>query len=88
MTNYPVGATQQKVLSALGLVATDFSEAEKLFSDLGIEVSGRRVGRTTEPVIRMKNTEIGGWNVGGDGSTGQLKFRNLNLSAIAQWIAK
>lgn len=88
MANYPVGATQQKVLSALGLAATDFSEAEKLFNDLGIEVSSKRAGRTTEPVVKMKNTEIGGWNVGGDGSTSQLKFRNLDLSAIAQWIAK
>ena len=88
MASYPVGATQQKVLSALGLTASDFSEAEKIFSDFGIEVSSKRVGRATEPVIKMKSTTIGGWNVGGDGSAAQRKFKDLNVSAIAQWIAK
>lgn len=65
MANYPVGATQQKVLNALGMTATDFQEAEKVFESIGIEVSSKRVGRTTEPVVRVKSQFVGGWNAGG-----------------------
>ncbi len=85
MSSTPVGKAQQQVLEALGLTASDFSEANQKFNELGIVVSSKRVGRNSEPVITVKETDFGGWNPGGDGesySTG----RTADLSAVKQWI--
>lgn len=88
MANYPVSATQQKVLNALGMTAMDFQDAEKVFDAIGIEVSSKRVGRSTEPVIRMKSRFGGGWNAGGDGSAWSNTHKQADLDTISQWIVK
>jgi len=86
--NTPVGSAQSKVLQALELTATDFADANATFEKIGIEVGCQRVGRISEPVVRMLDSQGGGWNVGGDGSSYSKKFASVDLSKIAQWIAK
>lgn len=86
--DYPVGSAQEKVLNALGLTATGFSDAERIFNEIGIEVTSKRVGRTTEPVVTEKSTSRGGWNSGGDGESYEVTYKNADLSKIAQWIKK
>lgn len=39
--DYPVGSAQEKVLNALGLTANSFSDAERIFDEIGIEVSSK-----------------------------------------------
>lgn len=85
--DYPVGSAQEKVLNALGLTATGFSDAERIFEKLGLEVTSRRVGRSSEPVITFKDTTRGGWNRGGDGESYEVSYKAFDKSAIAQWIA-
>jgi len=88
MASYPVGSAQQKVLDALNLTASDFTAAEQVFESLGIEVTSQRVGRSSEPVVTMKQTDFGGWNHGGDGESWTKSFKQADLTPIARWIKK
>lgn len=83
---YPTSATQDKVLAALGMTATDFTDAERIFSEIGIVVTSKRVGRSTEPVISRKDAFGGGWNVGGDGESYAITYKDADLSKLAQWM--
>lgn len=85
--DYPVGSAQEKVLNALGLTATGFSDAERIFNEIGIMVNSKRVGRSSEPVVSLKETARGGWNRGGDGESYTVSYKNIDLSAIAQWMS-
>ena len=86
--DYPVGSAQEKVLNALGLTATGFSDAERIFSEIGIEVTSKRVGRSSEPVVSELDGYGGGWNVGGDGESYKISYKNTDLTPLAQWIKK
>lgn len=81
---YPVGKTQRMVLNALGLTATDFSDAERIFDDLGLVVASKRQGRSVVPVIRRKATRIS-WNSDGEGEAYQQPV-TADLSKISQWM--
>lgn len=83
--DYPVGSAQEKVLNALGLTATGFSDAERIFNEIGIEVTSKRVGRSSEPVITEKSSTRGGWN-SGDGESYEVNYKDADLSKIAQWM--
>jgi len=86
--NTPIGVAQKKVLDALNLTATDWTDAQRIFEASGIEVTSKRVGRSSEPVVRMMETTISGWNAGGDGESYEREFAKIDLTAIAQWITK
>lgn len=86
--DYPVGKAQQMVLDALGLAADGFSEADQLFAEHGLVVSSKREGRASVPVVRLMETAGGGWNVGGDGESYSISYKNIDLSKIAQWMVK
>lgn len=88
MAAYPVGSAQRQVLNALNLTAADFTAAEQVFESIGIEVTSRRVGRSSEPVVTMKQTEFGGFNREGDGESWSKSFTKIDLTPIAQWIVK
>lgn len=68
MRTTPVGVAQGKVLNAIGKAAADWQEAEQIFSDLGITVSAKRVGRSSEPVVEFYGIR-GGFNIHGEGET-------------------
>lgn len=87
MANYPVGKAQQIVLDALGMTAADHSEASQKFEELGIVVSSRREGRTSVPVVIVKDRFGGGFNAGGDGEEWR-NYKDVDLSNISQWIQK
>ena len=84
--SYPTSKTQEKVLTALGLTANDFTDAERIFSEIGISVSSKRVGRSTEPVISRLAAYGGGWNAGGDGESYEISYKQIDLSLISQWM--
>lgn len=86
MKAYPVGATQEKVLNALNMTATDFTDAERIFAEIGIEVTSKRIGRATEPVISRKSTYGGGWSEGGDGEEYQISYKDIDLTPLTQWM--
>ena len=86
MAQYPVGAAQEKVLKAIGMTATDFSDAERIFDSIGIEVTSKRVGRSSEPVVSRKSTYGGGWSEGGDGEEYRISYKDIDLTPLAQWM--
>lgn len=66
----PVGKAQQIVLNALGITGIQtWSGAEATFEDLGIIVRAQRVGRSSEPRVRRRNTAGAAANLGGDYDT-------------------
>jgi len=85
MASYPVGKAQQMVLDALGLTAKDFSEASKIFEDLGISVGSKRQGRSSVPVVTVEDRFSGGFSAAGDGFE-YRKHQDHDFSAIEQWI--
>lgn len=87
-SNYPTSVAQNKVLAALGLEASDYAEADRIFADHGLVVSSRRVGRSSEPVITRLDTTAGGWNAGGDGESYSISYRGIDLTPVAQWMQK
>lgn len=86
MANYPTSATQEKVLNAIGMTATDFTEAERIFAEIGIIVTSKRIGRSSEPVITRKDAYDGGWNAGGDGAEYKISYKDIDLTPLAQWM--
>jgi hypothetical protein len=81
---------QVAVLEALGLrTQTTGSWAEEQFQNLGLSVRPVRVGRRSEPRIRLLDHRTGAaWNAGGDADDID---RNYGLTAeqyeaIKQWI--
>lgn len=85
MRAYPVGKTQQLVLDALNLTAANFTEAKKIFEDLGLVVASKREGRKTIPVITVLDRQGGAFNAGGDGEEFTL-YQDIDTTAIEQWI--
>lgn len=86
MKAYPITKTQQMVLEALNLTANGYNEAAKMLEARGIELSGRRVGRSTVPVVRRMTTYGGGWNPGGDGAEFEIEYEPVDWSKLAQWM--
>lgn len=85
---FPVGKAQQQVLDALGLTANTHGEAVELFKSYGFEVSSKRVGRASEPVIKMLNDVRGGFSADGDGYADEVSYKQIDLSRVAKWIEK
>jgi len=85
MKAYPLSKTQEKVLEALGLTAADFSEAEQIFSELGLVVTSKREGRYTVPVIRVLDRHGGGFNAAGEGVAFD-QYPDADFGAIEQWL--
>ena len=83
--NYPVGKVQQMVLDALNITAKDFSEAERIFKDLGIAVGSKRQGRSSVPVVTVEDRFGGGFNAAREGVV-YRKHQDHDFSAIEQWI--
>lgn len=82
---YPTSNTQITILNALGLHAKNFSEAEQIFSNLGLVVTSKRQGRSTVPVVQVLDRKDGGFNVHGEGVEFD-KYPNVDFSALEQWI--
>lgn len=82
----PVGVAQEKVLKALGMTATDWSDAKRIFAEIGIEVTSKRVGRSSEPVVAKLDAYGGGWNPDGDGECYKISYKNVDLTPLAQWM--
>lgn len=86
MANYPVGSAQKKVLDTLNMTATDFEDAERIFKSIGIQVTSKRVGRSSEPVVARLNAFGGGWNAGGDADEYRISYKDIDLTPLAQWM--
>lgn len=84
--DYPTGAAQDVILKALNLKATGFRDAERIFSEIGISVASKRVGRSSMPVVTRLERYGGGWNTGGDADGYEISHKNVDLSAIAQYM--
>lgn len=83
--NYPVGKAQQMVLDALNITARDFSEAKQIFENLGIVVASKREGRSSVPVITIKDRFDGGFNAAREGVE-YRKYDDVDLSDVEQWV--
>ena len=77
--------TQDMVLKALGLSASSYGQAEKMFEEHGIIVASKRVGRSVQPEIRMRETSGGGF-IAGEGSSYDINYKPLDTEKIKQWI--
>lgn len=86
--HFPVGAAQRMVLNALGLTADNFDHANAIFDHYGLVVSGKREGRTSVPVIRMRETVGGAFNAYGEGEAWDIPAAPIDLSAVEQWIVR
>jgi hypothetical protein len=82
---YPTSKTQTTVLSALNLSAANFTEAERIFEELGLVVTSKRQGRATVPVIRVLDRQGGAFNAHGEGVVFD-QYPAADFSAIEQWI--
>lgn len=85
MRAHPISKTQATVLSALGLSAANFTEAEQIFGDLGLVVTSARQGRSSVPVIQVLDRQSGGFNAHGEGVNFD-KYPDVEVSALEQWI--
>ncbi len=83
---FPTSVAQDKVLAALNMTATDFTDAERIFAEIGIVVTSKRVGRSSEPVVSRKASDGGGWNVDGDGESYKISYKDTDLTPLAQWM--
>ncbi len=83
---FPTSVAQDKVLAALNMTATDFTDAERIFAEIGIVVTSKRVGRSSEPVVSRKDGYGGGWNVDGDGESYKISYKDTDLTPLAQWM--
>lgn len=86
MSEFPVGKAQKQVLDALGLTANTHAEAVKIFEEIGIAVSSKRVGRTSKPAIKMLDTTRGGFSADGDGYADEITHKEIDFAPVAQWI--
>lgn len=86
--HFPVGATQAKVLKALGLTADNFDHANAIFDHYGITVSSKREGRETVPVIRFRETTDGAFNAYGEGETWDIPAEPIDLTPVVQWMSE
>jgi len=85
MRDYPVGKAQQMVLSALGIAATGFGDAQRKFEDLGLSVTSKREGRQSVPVVEVLDRDAGAFNAAGEGVTWQ-QYPDADFTNIQQWI--
>ena len=86
----PVGKAQQQVLTALGAPDTiqTWTEAKAFFDGLGLTVTAKRQGKTSVPVVIIKDRMGGGFTRSGDGDT-WTQYPNLTpeqSNAIAPWV--
>lgn len=84
--DYPTGVAQDVILKALGLRASGFKDAVRIFAKIGITVSSKRVGRSSVPVVTRLDPYGGGWNAGGDCDGSYNNYESADLSKISQWI--
>ena len=84
MRDYPVSKTQQMVLDALHMTARGFGDAERKFAELGLVVASKREGRSTVPVVKIKDRMAGGWEDGSGVSYEQ--YQDIDTAALEQWI--
>ncbi|MFH1186085.1 MAG: hypothetical protein V1755_13765 [Chloroflexota bacterium] len=84
----PVGVAQRKVLDALNLTAEDFFAANQVFENVGIVVTSKRVGRSSEPVVRLLETHFAVFNQDGEGEEWNKCFQPIDLTPVAQWIVE
>lgn len=83
---YPVGKAQQIILDALNIKnAQNHNHAQDIFDAIGIEVSSKRQGRKSVPVVSITSVG-GGFNAYGEGEAAYTPSRDIDLSAIAQYI--
>jgi hypothetical protein len=88
---FPVSKYQVAVLEALGLrTQTTGAWAEEQFQKLGLSVRPVRVGRRSEPRIRLMDRRTGAaWNGDGDADDIDCNYEQLTAEqyeAIKQWI--
>jgi hypothetical protein len=79
---YPIGKAQATVLSALGLTAVDFADAERIFAEIGIQVASKR----GVPVVTKLSDWIGYFGADGE-ETRSVKYAPAKLDALKQWMA-
>jgi cyanophycinase-like exopeptidase len=84
--DYPVGKAQQVILDALGIKAESHQEAERIFEEIGIVVVPVRQGRKSVPQVHRLETSGGGWNVGGDGESYEVSYKDADLSKVVEWM--
>ena len=85
MRDYPTSKAQDQVLSALGLTASGYGDAERTFKALGLNVVATRVGRQSVPSITRIDTETGGFH-NDDGWNQTVEFVQVDLSKVSQWM--
>lgn len=85
MRDYPVGKAQQIVLDSLNITATGYSDAERIFKNLGLIVTSKREGRRSVPSITVLPRIEGGFNAAGEGVTWQ-QYPDADFENIQQWI--
>jgi hypothetical protein len=71
MAEFPVGKAEKIILDILipGNGIQYSVTAKARFTEFGIVVASKRVGRTSVPVV-SEVVDRGGWNAGGDGDSG------------------
>jgi len=85
--HYPTGKAQQLVADALGITVDNYTDANEKFEALGLEVSHKRVGRKSVPVVRKVGTGgLTGWGEGDDIVIKGAKKSTLDLTSISQWM--
>jgi hypothetical protein len=82
------GKAQQTILDALRIEAENYAHAEEIFTALGIAVNHKRVGRRSVPVVSKINQAGGIMNRFGEGEEWPATAPDIDLSAIAEWIAE
>lgn len=83
--DYPVGKAQQMVLDALGMKASGHNDAKEKFAKIGIVVGSRREGRSSVPVVTVKDRIGGAFGPGGDGESFR-QYDDIDVAPIQQWI--
>jgi hypothetical protein len=82
---YEIGKTQKIILDALGVEANNSGHASNIFAALGIEVSSKRQGRQSVPVVSKVDSSGGGINTQGDGEAWDYEVE-VDLTAIEEWM--
>jgi len=79
---YPIGKAQATVLNALGREANDFAEAERIFAEIGIQVTSKR----GVPVVK-KIGLVGYFGADGEADVFDTADKNVDYAVLAQWMA-
>lgn len=92
MADYPIGKAQKTILDMLvpGHKISSFAGANEKFEEFGIVVASRREGRTSVPVVTIKNRFGGGFTADGDGDVWR-QYEDLSAeqkAALQGWMKK